>query len=777
MTQDSKRDPQLGPPGDGDRNRRPRSSVNAVMSALIAVLALLLVINLFGDESALMGRPEERKQVWFWEQLYSGSVQRVVQEGDIRLNVKLRSGTQDVEKRKEYFVEFPKGVLENRYDEIMRLAASEFGVIAAEDFIREVESGKVFSVDEAYILDRGADHKLFVRYGSAQPDSPAFKQPSAFFEVRDVAGAKQPTVSLARQALLQKFPELKIRTISTNDEKAFDSVQPSTVWPQILYTLLPWVLVIGLFYFFIVRQMRNPGGNGGVLSFGRSRAQMFSKEKSTITFDDVAGIDEAKEECQEIIEFLKNPARFSRLGGRIPRGVLLVGPPGTGKTLLAKAIAGEANVPFFSISGSDFVEMFVGVGASRVRDLFRQAREHSPCLVFLDEIDAVGRKRGSGLGGGHDEREQTLNAILVEMDGFDTDQGIILVAATNRPDVLDPALLRPGRFDRQITVGLPDVKGREAILRVHTKRVKMHPSVSLSHLARATPGFSGAELASIVNEAALIATLKNKESVEISDFEEARDKVRWGRQKKNRVMEEKERLETAYHEAGHAMVAHFTEGVEPLHKVTIIPRGMSLGATMVLPQKDRYSQKKKEIQGFLAFAYGGRCAEELFCDDVSTGASDDIRRATELAREMVCHWGLSEKLGPIAYTESAENVFLGQELGRVKTHSEQTAQLIDGEVKRILDDAYHHAKSILESHRDEIARVAQALMKYETLTGAEVAAIVAGQNIDEIKAAEAERERQAASERKAAEAEAGNDKKVAKQGGDGSVEGFAPKPA
>jgi cell division protease FtsH len=771
VSDDKKRD--TSPPGDGERNRRPRSPINTVMSVLIAVLAVLLVINLFNDTSGTRGRTQTKDQVWFWTQLYRGEIERVVQEGEISLTAIPRSGAADPEQRDHYVIEFPKGVLQERNAEIQRMIGARIHRLDAKKFLDEIERGQVVAILEAYSVDDDTERSLYVRYVSTDPESPAQDRKSTIFKLGDSEVGGASLFGQVVAAMRKVDPNLEILRHGGASAAAFESKQPSEFWPQVLVTLLPWVLVIGLFYFLVMRQMRNPGGNGGVLSFGRSRAQMFNKEKSNITFDDVAGIDEAKDECQEIIEFLKNPARFSRLGGRIPRGVLLVGPPGTGKTLLAKAIAGEANVPFFSISGSDFVEMFVGVGASRVRDLFRTAREHSPCLIFLDEIDAVGRKRGAGLGGGHDEREQTLNAILVEMDGFETDQGIILVAATNRPDVLDPALLRPGRFDRQITVDLPDVRGREAILRVHTKKVKVHPSVSLSHLARATPGFSGAELASLVNEAALLATLKNKDFVEKDDFEEARDKVRWGRQKKSRVMEEKERLETAFHEAGHALVAHFTEGVEPLHKVTIIPRGMSLGATMILPAKDRYSTKKKELLGFLAFAFGGRCAEELFCEDVSTGAADDIRRATEMAREMVCHWGFSEKLGPIAYSEAAENVFLGQELGRVKTHSEQTSQVIDSEVKRIIDDAYDTARRILAERRDVVERVAHALLKYETLTGAEVAAIVDGQDIDGLKAAEAERERTAAAE--AAAATLPDRSRSAR--GDDSVEGLTPKPA
>jgi cell division protease FtsH len=657
------------------------------------------------------------------------------------------------EQPERFKVEFPTGVLAQRSAEIQSLVSSEFDALF-ESQLRAALEAQPNLVRKAYTVSSDKDVRLFAQFWWSQRAgvAPALK----YWEVKaPPAGAPVDVPALVR-LLEAKTPTLTIDNIAVSNPKAIRASQPNTFLTQLVYTIAPWLLILGLFWFFLFRQMRSPGGGGGVLSFGRSRAQLITKEKSNVTFDDVAGIDEAKDEVQEIIEFLKNPAKFSRLGGRIPRGVLLVGPPGTGKTLLAKAIAGEANVPFFSISGSDFVEMFVGVGASRVRDLFRQARENSPCLIFLDEIDAVGRKRGSGMGGGHDEREQTLNAILVEMDGFETDEGIILVAATNRPDVLDPALLRPGRFDRQIVVGLPDLKGREAILRVHTKKVKMSPTVEIQWLARATPGFSGAELAAIVNEAALIATLKNKEFVERSDFEEARDKVRFGRQKKNKVMDEKDRKETAYHETGHALVAHFLEGMEPLHKVTIIPRGMSLGATMVLPQQDRFNEKKKELLNYIAFAYGGRCAEELFCDDISTGAYDDIKRATEIARQMVCQWGMSENIGPISYADSGETMFLGQEIGHSKTYSEAKALEIDREIQRILTSGYETAKQILSSHREHVERITDALIKYETLTGAEVRAIVEGKNIDDLKREETARERaeDEARKREAAKTEA-----------------------
>jgi cell division protease FtsH len=500
----------------------------------------------------------------------------------------------------------------------------------------------------------------------------------------------------------------------------------SSTLMNVLLLLGPWVLLFVVFLIFM-RQMRSQGGAGGVMSFGRSRAQLYSKESHTnVTFDDVAGAEEAKEEVRELVEFLKNPGRFTRIGGRIPRGVLLVGPPGCGKTLLAKAIAGEAEVPFFSISGSDFVEMFVGVGASRVRDLFKQARENSPCIIFLDEIDAVGRRRGSGMGGGHDEREQTLNAILVEMDGFGTDEGIIVVAATNRPDVLDPALLRPGRFDREVTIDLPDLDGRKAILAVHLKRVKTVPEVDATTLARSTPGYSGADLAAIINEAAIMAVLAKRDAVTMADLEEARDKVRYGRQKKSRKMEEEDRRVTAIHEAGHAVVGAALPELEPPHKVTIVPRGQSLGSTMFVPERESYHTHKKKLHAQMARLFGGRVAEALYCGDISSGASDDIRRATDVARAMVTELGMSEKIGPINYAERQGSDFLGTELGRGKIHSEETAREIDQEVMRVLNEAYQRAESILRANARAIEEIAQALLVYETVTGDEVARIMAG---------------------------------------------------
>jgi cell division protease FtsH len=511
--------------------------------------------------------------------------------------------------------------------------------------------------------------------------------------------------------------------------------QPSELLWGAIIQLLPWAVFIALAWFFIFRPLRSPTGSGGVLSFGKSRAKFISKERTGITFDDVAGIDEAKEEVQEIVEFLKNPARFQRLGGRIPRGVMLIGQPGTGKTLLAKAIAGEAAVPFLSICGSDFVEMFVGVGASRVRDLFRQAKENSPCIIFLDEIDAVGRRRGSGLGGGHDEREQTLNAILVEMDGFERDEGIIVIAATNRPDVLDPALLRPGRFDREIFVDLPDVKGREEILKVHARRVKMSPTVDLRILARGTASFSGADLEAIINEAAILATMRNHAAVEMPDLEEARDKIRWGRQKRSKVMDEEDKRITAIHESGHTLLGKLLPEVEPMHKVSIIPQGRALGATMYLPEKDRYHMQRKRLLGTICVALAGRISEGMFCNDISSGAQSDFEQATEIARLMVCKWGMSEKLGPINYTDDEEHLFLGREITRTRTHSEATALTIDSEIRAIIDSCYQRTQDLLREHADKVKRISEALLKYETLYSEDVDKVIAGLPVDEIRLA------------------------------------------
>ena len=493
-------------------------------------------------------------------------------------------------------------------------------------------------------------------------------------------------------------------------------------WVLILLTALPLLLLAG-FVFFLMRQMQ-AGGNKA-LSFGKSRARLLSAQQKKATFKDVAGSDEAKEELQEIIEFLKDPQKFQKLGGRIPKGVLLVGPPGTGKTLLARAIAGEANVPFFSISGSDFVEMFVGVGASRVRDLFEQGKKNAPCIIFIDEIDAVGRHRGAGLGGGHDEREQTLNALLVEMDGFESNEGVILIAATNRPDVLDPALLRPGRFDRRVVVARPDVKGREEILRVHTRKVPLSDDVDLSIIARGTPGFSGADLANLVNEAALWAARQNRKFVAMDDFEMSKDKVLMGVERKSMILSDEEKKNTAYHEAGHALVAAMTPGADPVHKVTIIPRGMALGLTMQLPEADKHTYTKEFLEGMLAVLMGGRSAEEIFLGHITTGAGNDIERATDIARNMVCEWGMSD-LGPLAFGKKEEAIFLGREIAQHRDFSEDTALQIDREVKRIVSNGYEAAKNLLSSNRELLDRIAQALLVREVLDANEVKLLMEG---------------------------------------------------
>jgi cell division protease FtsH len=498
-------------------------------------------------------------------------------------------------------------------------------------------------------------------------------------------------------------------------------------WLIILLNALPLLLLVG-FCLFLMRQMQ-AGGNKA-LSFGKSRARLLSAQQKKVTFKDVAGTDEAKEELQEIIEFLKDPQKFQKLGGRIPKGVLLVGPPGTGKTLLARAIAGEANVPFFSISGSDFVEMFVGVGASRVRDLFEQGKKNAPCIIFIDEIDAVGRHRGAGLGGGHDEREQTLNALLVEMDGFESNEGVILIAATNRPDVLDPALLRPGRFDRRVVVARPDVKGREEILRVHTRKKPIADDVDLSIIARGTPGFSGADLESLANEAALWAARQNRKFILMADFEMAKDKVLMGVERKSLILSDEEKKNTAYHEAGHALVAAMTPGADPVHKVTIIPRGMALGLTMQLPTDDKHSYTKEHLEGMLAVLMGGRTAEEMFLGHITTGAGNDIERATDIARNMVCEWGMSE-LGPLAFGKKEEAIFLGREIAQHRDFSEATAVDIDKEVKRIVSIAYESAKSIQNTHRDILERIAQGLLEREVLDANEVRLLIEGKPLPE----------------------------------------------
>jgi cell division protease FtsH len=505
--------------------------------------------------------------------------------------------------------------------------------------------------------------------------------------------------------------------------------QNSNAWLGFLIQLAPFALLLGL-WFFLLRQMQS-GGNKA-MSFGKSRARLLSMQQKKITFKDVAGVDEAKEELKEIIEFLREAQKFQRLGGRIPKGVLLVGPPGTGKTLLARAVAGEANVPFFSISGSDFVEMFVGVGASRVRDLFEQGKKNAPCIIFIDEIDAVGRHRGAGLGGGHDEREQTLNQLLVEMDGFESNDGVILVAATNRPDVLDPALLRPGRFDRRVIVDRPDIRGREEVLKVHSKKVPMAEDVNLNVLARGTPGFSGADLANMVNEAALTAARYNRKSVHMYDFEVAKDKVMMGAERKSMLLTDEEKKVTAYHEAGHTLVSALREHSDPLHKVTIIPRGMALGVTVYLPEEDQHTVTKEYLETRLATLMGGRCAEEIFLGKMTTGAGNDIERITELARKMVCEYGMS-KLGPMTYGKKEEQIFLGREIAQHRDFSEETARQIDGEVRSFVDTAYQAAYNLLNTNQDIMHRMAAALLERETLDAAEIKLIIEGKELSAIK--------------------------------------------
>jgi len=553
-----------------------------------------------------------------------------------------------------------------------------------------------------------------------------FKQSQV--EFKDASGGIWVTTigsEATRELLVKKIDEFNTAN-PANQIKSNEEASSSGWGWLVLINALPFLLLIG-FLAFTLRQMQ-AGGNKA-LSFGKSRAKLLNNQQKRVTFKDVAGVEEAKEELQEIIEFLKDPQKFQKLGGKIPKGVLMVGPPGTGKTLLAKAVAGEANVPFFSISGSDFVEMFVGVGASRVRDLFEQGKKNAPCIIFIDEIDAVGRHRGAGLGGGHDEREQTLNQLLVEMDGFESNDGVILMASTNRPDVLDPALLRPGRFDRRVVVGRPDVRGREGILKVHTRKIPLDEGVDISVIARGTPGFTGADLANIVNEAALNAARFNKKVVAMSDFEIAKDKVLMGAERKSMVISDEEKKITAYHEAGHTLVGLKVPNIDPVHKVTIIPRGMALGVTMYLPEKDRLSATKEFLLGQIATAMGGRIAEDIFIGSITTGAANDIERATEIARAMVCEYGMSE-LGPLTFGKKEEQIFLGREIAQHRDYSEDTAIKIDNEVKKIVAEQYDRARDILLEYREELVRLAEALLEYETLDAVQIRRVVAGLPID-----------------------------------------------
>ncbi|WP_243371877.1 ATP-dependent zinc metalloprotease FtsH [Geotalea sp. SG265] len=561
------------------------------------------------------------------------------------------------------------------------------------DFIESVETGKIKNVDKRVasvtiqgneIIGKFADGKEFRSYKPAD--------------------AKLTDLLLAKKIPVNARPE----------EEKFS-------WFSIFISWFPIIFLVGVWIFFM-RQMQ--GGGGKAMAFGKSRAKLLTEAQGRVTFEDVAGIEEAKEELEEIISFLKEPKKFTKLGGRIPKGVLLMGPPGTGKTLLARAIAGEAGVPFFSISGSDFVEMFVGVGASRVRDLFVQGKKSAPCIIFIDEIDAVGRHRGAGLGGGHDEREQTLNQLLVEMDGFESNEGVILIAATNRPDVLDPALLRPGRFDRQVVVPRPDVKGREAILRVHTKKTPLGPNIDLAVIARGTPGFSGADLSNVVNEAALLAARKDKSVVDMQDFDDAKDKVLMGVERRSMVISDEEKKNTAYHEAGHTLVAKLIPGTDPVHKVSIIPRGRALGVTMQLPIEDKHSYSRESLLDRIAVLLGGRVAEELIFSSMTTGAGNDIERATEIARKMICEWGMSEKLGPVSFGKKDEQIFLGREMSTHKNYSEATAVEIDVEIRRIIEDNYGRVRKLLSDNIDTLHKLSLELIEKENLSGEEVDKII-----------------------------------------------------
>ncbi|MFQ6102691.1 MAG: ATP-dependent zinc metalloprotease FtsH [Candidatus Glassbacteria bacterium] len=599
----------------------------------------------------------------------------------------------------------------------LSMRESEFAEISYSDFRREMTSGNVESVT---IVEKEITGEL------KEQSSITIKG-----KLREYRNFKT-YLPFEDPSLVKELEEHGVSPISSHP--------PKVKWWLQLLSWLPWIFLLGLWIFFL-RQVQ--GGGSKAFSFGKSKARLLTGDTPKVTFEDVAGCNEAKEELEEIIEFLKDPRRFQRLGGRIPKGALLLGSPGTGKTLLAKAVAGEAGVPFFSMSGSDFVEMFVGVGASRVRDLFEQGKAHAPCIIFIDEIDAVGRHRGAGLGGGHDEREQTLNQLLVEMDGFESKEGVILLAATNRPDVLDPALLRPGRFDRQIVVDSPDVRGREGILKVHTRNIPLNDDVNLEVLAKATPGLSGADLANIVNEAALLAARRNKDKVDMEDFESAKDKVMMGAERKSLVISEEEKKAIAYHESGHALVRVLTPGADPVHKVTIIPRGQALGVTHFLPLDDRRIYSKTWCENNLTALLGGRAAEELVLGDPTTGAGNDLDRATELARRMVSNWGMSDKLGHITFGKKEETIFLGREISQPRDYSEETAKLIDSEVKGIVEDAYITALNLLKENIDKLHAMASALLEREILDGEEIAKIIKGeelakQPVDEEKSVQAE---------------------------------------
>ena len=578
---------------------------------------------------------------------------------------------------------------------ILSDSSGRSGELDYSEFVNRVKTGRIATVDIAH--DGAGNHTIT---GEAK-------------DVNESGSTQFKTEIILTDSLMQLLEEHQVQVTIK---------RPRTLMVSILANLIPFLLVFGIIYFVFIRQMKNSGR--GAMSFGKSRAKLLTRDKNKITFAQVAGVDEAKEELEEVVEFLKDPKQFQKLGGKMPKGVLLCGPPGTGKTLLAKAVAGEADVPFFTISGSDFVEMFVGIGASRVRDMFEQGKKNAPCIIFIDEIDAVGRSRFSGIGGGHDEREQTLNALLVEMDGFDTQEGIIIVAATNRPDVLDQALLRPGRFDRQVMVDLPSLKGRETILQIHARNVRLSDQVNLADTARGTPGFSGADLANLINEAALLASRRKANFVEQQDLEEARDKVIWGRERRSHALDKDEKRLTAYHEAGHAIAMYHMEECEPIHKVTIIPRGKALGATMQLPKKDRYTQSQKRLEADLVAFMGGRAAEELIFGDITTGAHNDIERSTAIARAMVCEYGMSKKVGPQNLSSNREPIFMGQGMTGAQEHSEKTANLIDEEVQRILNEAYETCMNLLVEHKESLVNLSEILIEKEVLDAEEVISIL-----------------------------------------------------
>ncbi len=714
------------------------------LGGVLLIMALLMALFFVISQSQLQDEPGLYR---FYKRLFNGQILNAKIEGDETLIATYRpeSGDQTRPKRMEVVL---RNYLREDADLVRellphRIDVDAYGGNGLDRFLGDVEAGIIQVQKALFVSEHEAKQPRLPNAEGAPVETPSEYLTALVLrdnERRYVRVDPDPRGAATLAKTMGVLQEREVPIVHRSLSLGADTLvvqEPNTALIYFLGTIGPYLLVILIVWFFIIRQMRAPGGTGGVLSFGRSRAALYTKENRTnVTFDDVAGVDEAKDEVREIIEFLKNPGKFAKLGGSIPRGVLLVGSPGTGKTLLAKAIAGEAEVPFFSISGSDFVEMFVGVGASRVRDLFKQARECSPCLVFLDEIDAVGRKRGSGMGGGHDEREQTLNAILVEMDGFDSDKGIILIAATNRPDVLDPALLRPGRFDRQIVIDMPDVKGREEILRVHSRKVKMLPGVDLKKIARATASFSGADLAALINEAAILAAMKGKDAVDTGDLEEARDRVKWGREKRSRAMEEEDRRVTAYHEAGHALVSSKIDELDPVHKVTIVSRGMALGATMSLPERDDYHMRRTKMLGMIAMCYGGRIAEEVVFGDVSAGAQNDIEKATHLAKVMVCELGMSDAVGPIKYTVDQENPFLGKEFRIAGDLSQETMQRIDKEVRGIVDEQYARAREMIVSHRPQLDAIAEGLLKYETLSGDEVCAILRGDSLEDFRAAQ-----------------------------------------